>query len=111
MEDLDKCIFCRGRQRCVASRPWIDLILNCLQTIVGAVAIQTSDLALDPPPLKKIEDVCRLFQNAAETSSPALSALVSIIRTRDSRTCNKLFPTAEIVDVASEGSSFISVQH
>jgi hypothetical protein len=78
VENLDKCVFCRGRQHRIA--PHHDLIRNCLQTIVGAVAIRTltPDLLVQAS-LKKLEDVCELFQQAAQSSSPALRAFVSII--------------------------------
>ena len=42
------------------------------------MAIRALNLGLEPSPLKKLGEVCRLFQKAAETSSPAMRALVSV---------------------------------
>jgi hypothetical protein len=55
------------------------LDLNYLQTIVGAAGMHTFNLGLVPSPLEKLEDSCRLFQEAAETSKPAMAYLVSFI--------------------------------
>jgi hypothetical protein len=43
------------------------------------VAIRALNIGIEPSPLEKLGEVYRLFQKAAETSSPALRALVSII--------------------------------
>jgi hypothetical protein len=55
--------------------------LNCLQVIIGAVAIRTSNSGLEfkPSPLEQLGDACGLFQRAAETSRAALRKLVGII--------------------------------
>ena len=59
--------------------PIVQFEFEFVQTIIGAAAIRTLNSGFEPSPLEKLGYVCRLFQRAAETSSPALRALVSTL--------------------------------
>jgi hypothetical protein len=52
------------------------------QVIIGTVAIRTLNVGIEPPPLNKLDHACELFQSAAESSSRASRALVSILALR-----------------------------
>lgn len=49
-----------------------------LKVIIGTVAVHNPDSKLDPPPFEKLDQACILFHKAAETSSRAQRALVSL---------------------------------
>lgn len=57
------------------------MIDSFLQVVVGTLAIRGINLDLDPPPLEQFQVACNMFRSAAETSSRAARALVSLFIT------------------------------
>lgn len=50
--------------------------IECVQVIVGTVAIRGLHLNLSPPAFEQFQNACIVFESAAETSSRAARALV-----------------------------------
>lgn len=48
------------------------------QVIVGTIAVKGVHLNLQPPPLAEFEAICKIFENASETSNRAARAMVRL---------------------------------
>lgn len=74
MEDMVACLL--SRCKVIYFELHVD-ISHSGKIVIGAVAIRRLDF--QPPPLEQFEIACLLFQKAAETSSRAARALVSLV--------------------------------
>ncbi|KIM77342.1 hypothetical protein PILCRDRAFT_623449 [Piloderma croceum F 1598] len=74
---------------------------NCFQVVIGAVAVLTPNVKLEPCPLRKLEDACALFEVKASCAS---SALPKVLETFDSalRSAGQVVPMRHVTHLTAD---------